>query len=196
MAFPLMPKATAVWLVENTTLTFDQIAEFCGLHVLEVTAIADGEVGQNIVGINPIIKGQLTQAEIDRCQKDTKAKLKLLTAEVPVKKRAKGPRYTPVAKRQDKPDGIAWLVKHHPELSDTQISKLIGTTKPTIAAIRDRSHWNSANIKARNPILLGICNPIELEESIQRARKRIEGDPNAQIPVAAAEYEDAEPDAA
>ena len=176
MALPLMPKATAVWLVEHTTLTFDQIAAFCGLHSLEIQAIADGEVAIMMQGLDPVANGQVTTEEIARCERDTQARLKLAaTAHPAVSTRAKGPRYTPVSKRQDKPDAISWLVKNHPELSDAQISRLIGTTKPTIAAIRDRSHWNSANIKPRHPVSLGLCNQGDLEQEIMRARRNTPG---------------------
>jgi hypothetical protein len=173
MALPLMPKATAVWLVENTALSFEQIAAFCGLHPLEVQAIADGEVAVGMVGLDPIANGQLTKAEIERCEKDQNAKLKLLVPDLPQPAaRSKGPRYTPITKRGDKPDAIAWLLKHHPELSDAQVSRLIGTTKPTISAVRDRSHWNAANIKPRNPVLLGLCSQRELEEALANAARR------------------------
>ncbi len=181
MALPLMPKATAVWLVENTSLTFDQIGEFCGLHPLEVQAIADGEVAVQMQGLDPIANGQLTLEEIERCQKDPSARLKLLAEAVPLPVvKHRGPRYTPIAKRQDKPDAIAWLLKSHPELSDGQISKLIGTTKPTIAAVRDRSHWNSPNIKPRHPVALGLCTLAELESAVARAnrgKKRVDVEP-------------------
>ena len=152
MPHPLMPKATAVWLVENTALAFDQIADFCGLHQLEVQAIADGEVATGMQGLDPITAGELTQEEIDRCLVDPKARLKMAKPTIPQPKaRAKGARYTPVSKRQDRPDAIAWLLRNHPELADAQISKLIGTTKPTINAIRQRTHWNMTNIKPQNP---------------------------------------------
>ena len=172
MAVPLMPKATAVWLVENTALTFEQIAEFCGLHPLEVQAIADGEVAIQMQGLDPVANGQTTKEEIARCQADPEARLKLAPQAIPPQlARHKGPRYTPIAKRQDKPDAIAWLLKSHPELSDGQISKLIGTTKPTIAAVRDRTHWNSANIKPRHPVSLGLCTIEELDQTVARARR-------------------------
>jgi uncharacterized protein len=172
MALPLMPKATAVWLVENTSLTFDQIGEFCGLHALEVQAIADGEVAVQMQGLDPIANGQLTLEEIERCQKDPAARLKISAEAVPVPVvKHRGPRYTPIAKRQDKPDAIAWLLKSHPELSDGQVSKLIGTTKPTIAAVRDRTHWNSTNIKPRHPVALGLCTMQELEAAVARANR-------------------------
>ena len=170
MAAPLMTKATAVWLIENTSLTFEQIAEFCGLHFLEVQGIADGEVAQGMQGIDPIANSQLTRAEIDRCQADASARLRILKHDLPEPaKRTKGPRYTPVAKRQDKPDGIAWLLRHYPELREAQIAKLIGTTKNTIHAIRDRTHWNSPNIHPRDPVLLGLCSQSELNAALERA---------------------------
>src|SRR6201997_3886744 len=173
MAAPLMPKATAVWLVENTSLTFEQIADFCELHPLEIQAIADGEVANQMQGLDPVANGQTTAEEIERCQADPEARLKLSPKALPpqvVKHR--GPRYTPIAKRQDKPDAIAYLLKSHPELSEAQISKLIGTTKPTIAAVRDRTHWNSPNIKPRHPVELGLCTFAELERALGHARAR------------------------
>jgi uncharacterized protein len=180
MTLPLMPKATAVWLVENTSLSFDQIGEFCGLHPLEIQAIADGEVAVQMVGLDPVANGQLSLEEIERCQKDPNARLQIAKQAHPVElvKRS-GPRYTPIAKRQDKPDAIAWLLKNHPELSDGQISKLVGTTKPTIAAVRDRTHWNSTNIKPRHPVALGLCTMEMLEAAVTRAnrgKKRAEGE--------------------
>jgi uncharacterized protein len=173
MAAPLMPKATAVWLVENTSLTFEQIADFCELHPLEIQAIADGEVANQMQGLDPVANGQTTADEIERCQADPEARLKLSPQALPPQLvKHKGPRYTPVAKRQDKPDAIAFLLKSHPELSDGQISKLIGTTKPTIAAVRDRTHWNSPNIKPRHPVGLGLCTLEELDQAISRSRAR------------------------
>jgi uncharacterized protein len=174
MHAPLMPKATAVWLVENTSLTFEQIADFCGLHPLEIQAIADGEVANQMQGLDPVANGQTTAEEIARCQTDPEARLKLSAQAMPpqiVKHR--GPRYTPIAKRQDKPDAISFLLRSHPELSEAQISKLIGTTKPTIAAVRDRTHWNTPNIKPRHPVVLGLCTAEELEEAVRRARARL-----------------------
>ena len=169
-----MPKATAVWLVENTALTFEQIAEFCGLHPLEIQAIADGEVANQMQGLDPVANGQTTAEEIARCQADPGARLVLSPQAMPPQVvKHKGPRYTPIAKRQDKPDAIAFLLRSHPELSDAQISKLIGTTKPTIAAVRDRTHWNSPNIKPRHPVGLGLCTLDELEEAVRRARARL-----------------------
>ena len=172
MALPLMPKATAVWLVENTALTFAQIGEFCGLHALEVQGIADGEVAVGIKGLDPTANGQLDMPEIERCVADPAARLKLKTSSNPPPiKRAKGPRYVPVSKRQDKPDAIAFLLRYYPELSDAQISKLIGTTKPTITAIRERSHWNSSNIRPRDPVTVGLCKQMDLDEAVEKARK-------------------------
>ncbi|RUQ70776.1 DUF1013 domain-containing protein [Azospirillum doebereinerae] len=173
MALPLMPKATAVWLVENTSLSFEQIAAFCGMHSLEVQAIADGEVAVGMVGLDPVANGQLTKAEIARCEKNEDLRLKLLVVDLPqVAARSKGPRYTPITKRGDKPDAVAWLLKNHPELSDAQTCRLIGTTKPTIAAVRDRTHWNAANIKPRNPVMLGLCTQRELEEALALGIRR------------------------
>jgi hypothetical protein len=173
MALPLMPKATAVWLVENTSLSFEQIAGFTGMHELEVQAIADGEVAAGIVGVNPVANGQLTQEDLDNAQQDSRATLKLNKTDIPLPKaRSKGARYTPVSKRQDRPDAISWLLKHHPELTDAQISRLIGTTKPTILSVRDRSHWNAPNIKPQNPVTLGLCTEPELEKAVIIAQRR------------------------
>ena len=171
MAHPIMPKATAVWLVENTALTFSQIGEFCGLHELEVQAIADEDVAFGMQGMDPIASGELTSEEIERCSVDSNASLKTAKPTIP-KPRAKqkGARYTPLSKRQDRPDAIAWLLKNYPELSDAQISRLIGTTKPTINAIRDKSHWNTTNIKPQNPVNLGLCSGQDLEKVVTRAR--------------------------
>jgi hypothetical protein len=167
---PLMPKATAVWLIENTALTFRQVGAFCGLHDLEVQSIADDEVAVGMVGYDPIVNEQLTKEEIGRCEADPAERLKMASTTVPrPATRTKGPRYTPVARRGDKPDGIAWLVKHFPNLKDAQVSRLIGTTKPTITAIRDRSHWNMATITARDPVGLGLCNRQDLDKEVMRA---------------------------
>ncbi len=175
MALPLMPKATAVWLEESTTLTFDQIAEFCGLHPLEVQGIADGEVATGMLGLDPVARHQLTREEIERCEKDPTAHLKLAEQDLPKPmKRTAGPRYPPVAKRQDKPDGIAWLARHHPELKDSQIARLIGTTKTTIQAVRERTHWNSSNIRPRDPVMLGLCNQADLNQAVEKGRKAAE----------------------
>jgi uncharacterized protein len=170
----LMPKATAVWLVENTALGFDQISEFCELHPLEVKAIADGEVNMGMVGLNPVLNGQITKEEIERCEKDPGAKLFMKANKFPeVAVRQKGPRYTPVTKRGDKPDAIAWIVKNHPELTDGQIVSLIGTTKNTIEKIRDRSHWNMSNIKPRDPVFLGLCKQTDLNAAVEKSRKHL-----------------------
>ncbi len=169
---PLMPKATAVWLVDNTTLTFEQIAKFCGLHALEVKGIADGEVGAGIRGLDPVSGGQLERVEIERCEKDAKAELKLsrpAAADIKQPKR-KTPRYTPLSKRQDRPDAIAWLLRNHPELADQQICKLLGTTKNTVNAVRDRTHWKSQEIRPRDPVILGLCSQIDLDASVIAAR--------------------------
>ncbi len=170
---PLMPKATAVWLVENTSLTFDQIAEFCVLHPLEVKGIADGEVASGIRGHDPITSGQLTREEIERGEKDPNYRLKLAVSKVrlPEAKRHRGPRYTPLSRRQDRPNAILWLVRNHPELKDAQIMRLAGTTKSTIAAIRDRTHWNSASLTPMDPVTLGLCSQIDLDFEVQRAAK-------------------------
>jgi len=167
---PLMPKATAVWLIEHTGLTFRQIGAFCELHELEVQSIADDEVAIGMVGYDPIANGQLTKEEIERCEADPAERLEIARSDVPrPATRTKGPKYTPVARRGDKPDAIAWLVKHYPNLADAQISRLIGTTKPTINAIRDRSHWNMANINARDPVGLGLCNRKDLDKEVLKA---------------------------
>lgn len=171
-AYPLMPHATASWLVDNTALTFEQIAEFCGLHILEVQAMADDLAGAKYTGRDPLHSGELTQAEIDRGQANPSYHLKMQKAPLSVS-RTKGPRYTPVSKRQDKPDGIAWILRNHPEISDAQIGKLIGTTRTTIAAIRDRSHWNIGNINPKDPVTLGLCSQRELDGLVAKAAKRV-----------------------
>lgn len=163
MSGPLMPKATAVWLIENTTLTFDQIGDFCGLHALEIQAIADGEIAIGIVGRDPIVAGELTEAEIGRCQKDSTARLALRTDKWAQPKSRKGGKYTPVSLRRDKPDGIAWILKHYPDFSDGDVIKLLGTTKATITAIRNKTHKNIAEIKPQNPVTLGLCTQAELD---------------------------------
>jgi len=175
MAQLLMPKATAVWLVENTTLTFEQIADFCGLHPLEVQGVADGEVAIGIVGLDPTANGQLTRDELERCQADPAARLKMAKVTIPLPTpRTKGPRYTPVSKRQDKPNAVMWLLRHHPELGDAQIAKLIGTTKDTIAKVRERSHWNAPNLKPQDPVLLGLCTQTDLNRAVEKARRAAE----------------------
>ena len=173
MAYPLMPKATAVWLVDNTVLTFAQIAQFCGLHPLEVQGIADGEVAVGIVGLDPVANVQLTRQEITACETEPSRRLVLAESDMPAPLvRGTGPRYTPVVKRQDRPNAISWLLKFHPELTDAQISKLIGTTKPTINAIRERTHWNIINIKLEDPVSLGMCTQTELDTAVTKASAR------------------------
>jgi hypothetical protein len=166
-----MPHATASWLVDNTSLSFEQIAEFCGLHILEVQAMADDLASSKYTGRDPVHSGELTHAEIERGQADPNYSLKMQRAPVDVS-RTKGPRYTPVSKRQDKPDGIAWIIRNHPEISDAQIGKLIGTTRNTINAIRERTHWNIANIQPKDPVTLGLCSQRELDAAVARAAKR------------------------
>jgi uncharacterized protein len=173
MNLPLMPKATAVWLIEKTALTFTQIADFCGMHPLEVQAIADGEVAQGIVGYDPVANGQLTMAEIARCEADQEARLKLLPSTLPAPKRLRGSRYTPVAKRNDRPDAIAFLLRNYPQLLEAQVAKLLGTTKETIQKVRDRSHWNSPNIKPRDPVILGLCSQTDLNAAVAAANERL-----------------------
>ncbi|MGD9480639.1 UNVERIFIED_ORG: DUF1013 domain-containing protein [Roseateles sp. XES5] len=168
----LMPKATAVWLVDNTALSFEQIATFCKLHPLEVKAIADGESAQGIKGLDPISTGQLSREEIARAEGNPNHKLKLSEPKVRVpESKRKGPRYTPVSKRQDRPNAILWLVRNHPELKDAQISRLVGTTKSTIEQIRERTHWNSTNLTPMDPVTLGLCSQIDLDLEVERASK-------------------------
>lgn len=167
---PLMPKATAVWLVDNTALSFDQIAAFCKLHPLEVKAIADGEAAQGIKGLDPVNSGQLTREEIKKAQNDPHYRLKLAPPKVNIPEpKRRGPRYTPVSKRQDRPNAILWLVRNHPELKDAQIMRLVGTTKPTIEAIRSRTHWNSAQLTPMDPVTLGICKQIDLDMEVKKS---------------------------
>jgi len=171
----LMPKATAVWLIDNTALTFDQIAEFCGLHPLEVKGIADGDVAAGVRGADPVSAGQLSREEIDKAEGDAAYRMvavKPKYADLQPTTKRKGPRYTPLSRRQNRPDAIAWLVRNHPELTDGQISKLIGTTKTTITAVRERTHWNAANIKPTDPVSLGLCSQIELDEAVRQASAR------------------------
>ncbi|MFC7537763.1 DUF1013 domain-containing protein [Sphingomonas sp. GCM10030256] len=198
MAQPLMPHATAAWLVDNTALSFDQIAEFCGLHILEVQAIADDTAATKLTGRDPIRSGELTHEEIEKGQADPDYRLQMHKAPDPVT-RTKGPRYTPVSKRQDKPDGIAWIIRNHPEVSDGAIGKLIGTTRTTIAAIRDRTHWNMANIQPKDPVTLGLTSQRELDAAVAKAQKaagmservdtRFEGDRQSLIDQLRAERE-------
>ena len=173
MALPLMQKATAVWLVENTSLTFRQIATFCGLHELEISGIADGEVAQGIRGMDPISTNQLTREEIENCERNADRNLELMiNPAAKGEKKRRGPKYTPLSKRQDKPSAILWLVKFHPELTDGQISKLVGTTKNTIQSIRQRSHWNINNIQPIDPVALGLCKQVELDVQVKRISKK------------------------
>ncbi|MDG6079496.1 DUF1013 domain-containing protein [Erythrobacter litoralis] len=169
---PLMPHATATWLIDNTGLSFEQISDFCGLHILEVQAMADDLAGSKYTGRDPLHASELTQEEIEKGQKDSEYRLKIQRAPIAVS-RTKGPRYTPVSKRQDKPDGIAWLLRNHPEVSDAQISKLIGTTRNTIGAIRERSHWNIQNITPKDPVTLGLCSQRELDAVVAKAAKKV-----------------------
>jgi uncharacterized protein len=171
---PLMPKATAVWLVENTSLSFDQIADFCKLHPLEVKGIADGEVAAGIKGFDPVSNGQLTREEIEKAQGDPNYRLKMAQSKVKVpepKRTNKGPRYTPVSRRQDRPNAILWLLRNHPELKDAQIMRLVGTTKTTIQQVRDRTHWNSSTLSPLDPVTLGLASQIDLDFEVQRAAK-------------------------
>jgi hypothetical protein len=173
MTLPLMPKATAVWLIDKTALTFDQVADFCGMHPLEVQAIADGEVAQGIMGYDPVANNQLSAEDIVRCEKDSSARLRILASAVPTSKKTKGGRYTPVAKRNDRPDAIAFLLRNFPQLSELQLSKLLGTTKETIQKVRERSHWNSANIKPRDPVILGLCKQSDLNDAVAQSNERL-----------------------
>lgn len=175
---PLMPKATAVWLVDNTSLTFEQIADFCGLHELEVKGIADGQVAQGIKGMDPISSGQLTREEIAKAQEDPSYRMTLAKSkvQVPETKTKRRPKYTPVSRRHDRPNAIYWLLRNHPELRDSQIMRLVGTTKPTIQSIRDRTHWNMPNLQPQDPVTLGLCKQIDLDAEVQKAAKRAEAE--------------------
>ena len=179
---PFMPKATAVWLVENTTLTFKQIADFCDLHELEVKGIADGDVARGIKAYNPILAGQLSRDEIDSCSNDPKKKLKLIKKinQVEVRERKK-PKYTPLSKRQDRPDACLWLCKNAPELNDGQISKLVNSTKNTFSLIRKKSYWNFSNLKPRDPVILGLCTQEAFQKALEKAKRRIEREKKAKI---------------
>lgn len=168
-SLPLMPKATAVWLIEKTSLSFEQIAVFCGMHPLEIQAIANGEVAQSIVGYDPIANHQLTREEIQRCEETPTARLKMTSTSNPVKRRSKGSRYTPLVRRRDRPDGIAFLLRNYPQLSDTQIVKLLGTTKNTIEKVRNKQHWNTPNIKPRDPVTIGLCSQTDLNAAVHEA---------------------------
>src|SRR5437867_7390199 len=179
---PLMPKATAVWLVDNTALTFDQVADFTKMHPLEVRAIADGDAAQGIKGMDPISTGQLTRDEIEKGEKDPNYRLRLGESKVvlPPAAKKKGPRYTPVSRRHDRPNAILWLVRNHPELKDAQIMRLVGTTKSTIESIRERTHWNAANLQPMDPVTLGLCSQIDLDLEVHRAAKEKPVDHTAQ----------------
>ena len=170
MALPLMPKATAVWLIENTALSFQQIADFCGMHTLEVQGIADGEVASGIIGQDPIASGQITREQIELAEKDTNLRLSLRESARKHIPKKKGARYTPLVRRQDKPEAVAWLLKYHPYISNTSIIKLIGTTKKTIDSIREKTHWNIQNIQPKDPVLLGLCLQMQLNETIETSR--------------------------
>ena len=173
---PLMPKATAVWLVENTALTFDQIAEFCSLHPLEVKGIADGDVAQGIRGMDPIMSGELTRVELEAAEQNSEHTLKLnqTIVELPETTTKKQKKYTPLSRRQDRPAAIAWLVRNHSELKDSEVIRLVGTTKSTIESIRNRTHWNIGNIQPQDLVVLGLCSQIELDKLVLRASKRVE----------------------
>lgn len=175
---PLMPKATAVWLVDNTSLTFEQIADFCQLHQLEVKGIADGDVAQGIRGMDPMVNGQLLRDELEKAERNPAFRMQIAESkvEIPEVKTKRGPRYTPVSRRQDRPDAISWLLRYHPELTDGQVMKLVGTTKPTIQSIRDRSHWNAPNITPRDPVTVGLCSQGDLDGAVQKAAQRVERD--------------------
>ena len=179
---PFMPKATAVWLVDNTTLTFKQIANFCKLHELEIKGIADGDVAKGIKAYNPILAGQLTREEIDACSKDDLRELMLTerAEQVEVKERKK-PKYTPLSKRQDRPDAILWIAKNYAEISDGQISKLVGSTKGTVSLIRKRSYWNFSNLKPKDPVILGLCTQEVFEAALEKAKRRVEREKKAKI---------------
>ena len=179
---PFMPKATAVWLVENTTLTFKQIANFCNLHELEVKGIADGDVAKGIKAYNPILAGQLSREEIDECSKNPDKILSMAKKidEVEVKER-KRPKYTPLSKRQDRPDAALWLLKNYPEFTDGQVSKLVGSTKGTVSLIRKRSYWNFSSLKAKDPVILGLCSQDVFEKSLEKMKKRVEREKKAKI---------------
>jgi uncharacterized protein len=194
-AQPLMPKGTAVWLVENTALSFDQIANFCKLHPLEVKAIADDEGVQSILGRDPVASGQLSREEITKGESDPTYRLKLAETKVhlPEAKRKKGPRYTPVSRRQDRPNAILWLVRNHPELKDSQIMRLVGTTKSTIDAIRDRTHWNAPNLAPMDPVTLGLCSQIDLDFEVHRAAKEKPAEPDTGATLLPADVTTARP---
>lgn len=189
MAYPLMPKATAAWLVDNTALTFDQIADFCGLHPLEIQALADGDVNTGIMGQSPIQNGELTVEEISRCEKNTNARLKMQKNDLPKPRaRSKGPRYTPVTKRAEKPNAVAYLIKRYPDLADVQIAKLVGSTKPTVDSIRGKTHPLMSTLKPVDPVSIGLCTADELDRAVKKAERRVAR--LAKNPGAAADVDD------
>src|SRR5256884_7578112 len=192
---PLMPKATAVWLVENTALSFDQVADFCKLPPLEIKAIADGDAAQGIRGLDPVQTGQLSREETEKAVAAPNYRLKLLDPKVrlPEAKRKSGPRYTPVSRRQDRPNAILWLVRNHPELKDSQIMRLVGTTKSTIQAIRERTHWNAATLSPLDPVTLGLCSQIDLDLEVHRAAKEKPAEPDHGVTLLPAEVTTAKP---
>ena len=175
MKLPLMPKATAIWLVDNTSLSFKQIGDFCGMHELEIKGIADGEVGIGIKGLNPVTNGQLTKEEIERCAKDADANIEIIVNEISTRteQSKKKKKYTPLSKRQDRPDAVYWLIRNHPELKDSQVARLVGSTKSTIDAIRNRTHWNMINVRPQDPIGLGLCKQIELDEALEKSERSL-----------------------
>ena len=173
MTLPLMPKATAIWLVENTALTFKQIADFCGMHELEIKGIADGEVGMGIKGLNPISTNQLTKEEIDKAANDPEHSLELIQNEITIQteRDPKQKKYTPLSKRQERPDAISWLLRNHPELKDSQIAKLVGSTKNMVVSIKNKTNWNMSNIRPQDPVGLGLCKQVDLDEALEKAER-------------------------
>ena len=171
---PLMPMATAVWLVENTSLTFKQIATFCNLHEVEVQGIADGEVAKGIMAYNPIISGQLTREEIEACSKDSNRMLAINIKTLDIKKERRKPRYVPLSKRQDRPEAVLWLIKHYPQLSEGQIGKLVGSTKNTVTLIKNKKYWNSSNLQSKDPVVSNLCTQVDIKNAMEKANRRIE----------------------
>lgn len=173
MTLPLMPKATAIWLVENTALTFKQIADFCGMHELEIKGIADGEVGMGIKGLNPISTNQLTKEEIDKAANDPEHSLELIQNEITIQteRDPKQKKYTPLSKRQERPDAISWLLRNHPELKDSQVAKLVGSTKNMVVSIKNKTNWNMSNIRPQDPVGLGLCKQVDLDEALEKAER-------------------------
>ena len=170
---PFMPKATAVWLVENTKISFKQIADFCELHELEIKGIADGDVAKGIKAYNPILAGQLSREEIQACSNDTKRPLKLIQKKLDIKSTKKSPKYVPLSKRQDRPEAILWLLKKHPELMDSQIAKLLGSTKNTVSLIRGNNYWNSSNLSSKDPVVANLCSQTDIQKAVEKASRRI-----------------------